>query len=193
MRGGQWVLRFHLKLGQCGYEAVAICSSDELSSKESGIARLLLFYSPILKQKNLQEGGNRYFFEYAHGSPSQLTPVQLCFPGVISVPSSSTHVRHQFLCVHNRVKSNKFTLNTLNLLSADSRENSETLRVNSCLSWCHYILVEAVQAVDLFDELIWKRDFFSTFCQEGKDERMSEWRVVGKSSWDEAEACECPV
>ena len=86
-----------------------------------------LLYFSIKKRKNLQEGGNRYFFEHTHGSPSQLTPVQLCFPGVISVPSSSTHVRHQFLCVHNRVKSNKFTLNTLNLLSADSRENSETL------------------------------------------------------------------
>lgn len=145
-------------------------------SKESGITRPLLFYFPILfyietEKKNLQESGNRYFFEHAHGSSSQLTPVQMCFPGVISVPSSSTHVRHQFLCVHNRVKPNKFTLNTLDLLSANSREDSETFRVNSCLSRCHHILVEAVQAVDLFDELIWKRDFFSTFCQEGKMNR----------------------
>lgn len=30
------------------YEALTICSSDELSSKESGITRPLLFYSPIL-------------------------------------------------------------------------------------------------------------------------------------------------
>ena len=60
MRGGQWVLRFHLKLGQGEYEAVAICSSDELSSKESGIARLLLFYSPILFYKETKKLTGRW-------------------------------------------------------------------------------------------------------------------------------------